>query len=301
MADTPVGVLMMAYGSPASAEDVEAYYTHVRRGRAPSAEALADLRRRYDAIGGSSPLAARTKAQAAALALELGEGWAVVQANKHAPPLLEVGVRAVAATEARKVVGLVLAPHTSSLSTGEYHARAREIAVPAGMAYRFVGPWGTDPRLIDLLAGRVRAALARFPIGANITTLITAHSLPQRSLDYDRPTYPAQLQATAEALAAASGLDRWQVCWQSAGRTPEPWIGPDLLEVIRELPAQGVDGVLVCPAGFVSDHLEVLYDVDIEARGVAEGLGLTLERTDSLNDDPAFIALLADLVREAAA
>jgi len=300
MDEYPVGVVVMAYGSPASTDDVEAYYTHVRRSRPPTPELLADLLRRYEAIGGLSPLTARTQAQADALAAALGEGWAVEQSNKHAAPFIEDGVKALARLGARKVVGIVLAPHASSLSTGEYHARAREVAVPSGMAYRIVAPWGSEPALVELLAERVRDGLARFPPEARVMTLITAHSLPERSLDYDRPTYPEQLEATAVAVAERAGISEWRVGWQSAGRTPEPWIGPDLLEIIRGLPAEGYQGVLVCPAGFVSDHLEVLYDVDIEARAVAEEVGLVLERTDSLNDDPAFIALLVELVRGAA-
>ncbi|MGH9154433.1 MAG: ferrochelatase [Acidimicrobiales bacterium] len=300
MADALRGVVVMSYGTPATPDAIAAYYTHVRRGRRPTPELLADLERRYEAIGGLSPLATRTRAQAAALAAELGDGWVTVLGNKHAEPFLEDGVREIARTGARLVVGLVLAPHTAALSTGEYHARAREVAVPSGMAYRLVGSWGDHPALVDLLATRVRAALARYPAGARVMTLFTAHSLPERALGYDRPSYPDQLAATAAAVAGRAGLDRWQVAWQSAGRTDDPWIGPDIGEVIAGLPAQGFDGVLVCPAGFVSDHLEVLYDVDIEARQQAGNAGLVLERTDSLNDDPGFVALLADLVRQAA-
>lgn len=295
------GLVVMAYGSPESRDDIAAYYTHVRRHRPPSPEQLAELEARYDAIGGLSPLAENTRAQAAALAAAMGDEWVTVIGNKHAPPFIEDGVREVAATGARTVVGLVLAPHLAALSTGEYHTRAREVAVPAGMVFRNVGPYGDHPVLVRLLADRVRAALARFPAGATVTTVFTAHSLPVRALEYDRPPYPDQLQATAAAVAAAAGLDRWQVAWQSAGRTEAEWLGPDVRDVIVDLGSQGVDGVVVCPAGFVSDHLEVLYDLDIEARRVAEGAGVAFERTESLGTDPDFIAMLADLVRQAAA
>jgi ferrochelatase len=296
-----VGVLVMAYGSPASSADVESYYTHVRRGRRPPPELLADLQRRYDAIGGVSPLAARTTAQVDALQAALGEGHVATLGQKHAAPFIEDGASHLAETGAARIIGLVLAPHVSALSTGEYHERAAEAAGAAGIPYSAVTRWHHHPALVELLAERVLRALARFPPGTDVETLVTAHSLPERALGLDDPPYPEQLRQTAEAVAAQAGLGtRWRVAWQSAGRTADPWIGPDILDVIGALADEGVEGVLVCPAGFVSDHLEVLYDVDVEARGVAEAAGLQLERTPSLNDDPAFIALLASLVRQAA-
>ncbi|MGQ0519912.1 MAG: ferrochelatase [Actinomycetota bacterium] len=293
----PTGVLVMAYGTPASPDDVEAYYTHIRRGRPPTPELLADLRRRYDAIGGISPLAARTRAQVSGLAAALGDGFVVALGQKHAAPYVEDGMAELVEAGATEVVGLVLAPHYSALSVGQYHDRA---AAAGGAAYRGVGAWHRHPELIRLLAGRVAAARARLPVaaGAVVETLVTAHSLPERARHLDLPSYPSQLEETAGAVAAAAGLDRWRVAWQSAGRTADPWIGPDILEVLRALPAEGVEGVVVCPAGFVSDHLEVLYDVDIEARRVAEGAGLALERTASFDDDPGFVALLASVVRD---
>ena len=288
----------MDYGTPASLDDLPAYYTHVRRGRPPAPEQLDDLRRRYEAIGGTSPLAERTRAQAAALAAELGDDWVTVLGHKHAAPSVEDGVREVADTGARLVVGLVLAPHTAALSTGEYHARAREVAVPAGMVYRAVDAWGDHPVLVELLAERVGDALARLPAGRPAAVVFTAHSLPERAVGYDRPSYPDQLAAVAAKVGLAAGT--WEVAWQSAGRTAEPWIGPDVRDVIAGLPARGVEAAVVCPAGFVSDHLEVLYDLDVEARQVADGAGVALERTASLNDDPRLAALLAGLVRQAA-
>ncbi|HET7486448.1 MAG TPA: ferrochelatase [Acidimicrobiales bacterium] len=293
----PLGVLVMAYGTPATPADVEAYYTHIRRGRPPSPDLLGDLRRRYDAIGGISPLAARTGAQVAALEAALGDGYAVALGQKHAPPFIEDGMAALLTAGAADVVGLVLAPHYSSLSVGQYHERA---AAAAGAArYHGVQSWHTHPTLVALLAERVAGARARLPLGdgAVVETLFTAHSLPERARTADDPSYPEQLEQTARAVAAAAGLDRWRTAWQSAGRTADPWIGPDILQVLRSLPSEGVEGVVVCPAGFVSDHLEVLYDVDIEARGVADDAGLALARTASFNDDPDFVALLADVVR----
>lgn len=300
MADAPVGVVVMAYGTPASAspEDVEAYYTHIRRGRPPPPELLADLRRRYDAIGGTSPLAARTRAQAAALARALGDGHVVALGQKHAAPFVEDAVAEVVAAGARRVVGLVLAPHYSAMSVGEYHERAAAAAAAGGAEYRGIRSWHRHPVLVELLAQRVGGARGRLPQGAVVEILFTAHSLPERARTLDDPPYPDQLRETAEAVVAAAGIERWRIAWQSAGRTPEPWIGPDILDVVRSLPAEGVEAVVVCPAGFVSDHLEVLYDVDVEARRVAAGAGLVLERTESINDDPRFVEALASLVRD---
>ncbi|MDP9388898.1 MAG: ferrochelatase [Actinomycetota bacterium] len=298
MGEAPVGVLVMAYGTPASPADVEAYYTHVRRGRPPTPELLADLRRRYDAIGGTSPLAARTWAQVDALRESLGSGFVVTLGQKHAAPFVEDAAAELLAAGARRVVGLVLAPHYSALSVGQYHERAAAAVAGAagGARYLPIPSWHLEPVLVELLAQRVVSARATLAATATVETLFTAHSLPERARLLDDPPYPEQLAATASAVAGRAGLDRWRVAWQSAGRTAEAWIGPDLLEVLRALPSEGVDAVVVCPAGFVSDHLEVLYDVDIEARQVADGAGLSLARTASFNDDPAFVALLASLV-----
>ena len=294
-----VGVLVMAYGTPASPEDVEAYYTHVRRGRPPTPELLADLERRYAAIGGISPLAERTRSQACGIGRCLGDGFVVALGQKHADPFIEDGMATLLAAGVTRVIGLVLAPHYSALSVAQYHQRAA--AVAGGTCYVGIERWHLNPLLVELLAERLLQSLIGLPPGAAVETLFTAHSLPVRALSLDEPSYPDQVHLTAAAVAARDGLKRWRVAWQSAGRTPDPWIGPDILEVIRGLPDEGVEAVVVCPVGFVSDHLEVLYDVDVEARGVAEALGLRLVRTASLNDDPRFMAMLADVVRTASA
>ncbi len=298
----PVGVLVMAYGTPASPDDVEAYYTHIRRGRPPTPELLADLQHRYDAIGGISPLAARTRAQADGIAAVLGEGYVVALGQKHAAPFVEDGMDELVAAGVTRVIGLVLAPHFSAMSVGQYHGRASAAADGNALPYVGIGSWHVHPLLVDLLAERVAAARDRLPVpaGAVVETLFTAHSLPARAVGLDDPSYPDQLRETAAAVAAVARIDRWRTAWQSAGRTAEVWIGPDILDVVRSLPAEDVAGVVVCPAGFVSDHLEVLFDVDIEARGVAEAAGLALVRTASFNDDPGFVALLATIVRDAA-
>lgn len=299
------GLVVMAYGTPSSPGEVEAYYTHIRRGRPPSAEQLAELTDRYRAIGGVSPLAERTRAQvdAIAAALEATDPgrWRVGLGNKHAAPFIEDAVAALAGDGGPldRLVGLVLAPHYSRGSVGEYHQRAAAVAGEQGVPYSPVESWHTLPPWLDAQAARVRSALGSLP--AKTKVLFTAHSLPERVLDGD--PYPDELRASATAIAERAGLDRWYgwtLAWQSAGRTPEPWRGPDVAEVIRDLGATGrAEGVLVCPQGFVSDHLEVLYDLDVDARRVAEESGLAFARTASMNDEPEVMAGLAELVRGA--
>jgi ferrochelatase len=292
------GALVMAYGTPEHGDEIEAYHTDIRRGRPPSPEQLADLRSRYDAIGGLSPLAAVTRAQRDAVAAELGHGWVVELGLKHtvSGPRIEDGAAALVQAGVDVAVGLVLAPHYSALSVGQYHERAAKVFEAALIPYRPVLGWGTERALVDLLAQRVRDARDALGDCANVELVVTAHSLPVRCLDLDDPTYPDQLAATGDAVARRAGAESWRIAWQSAGRTPEPWLGPDILDVLPSLPAGGFDGVVVCPAGFTSDHLEVLYDVDVQARAVAASAGLRLERTASLNDDATFVALLARLV-----
>ena len=291
-----LGVVVMAYGTPASPADVEAYYTHIRRGRPPEPELLADLVRRYDAIGGTSPLAERTEAQRAGLAAALDERepgrCAVVLGQTHAAPFIEDAAGALVAEGVGAMVGLVLAPHFARASVGEYHARLADAAGSLPVAP--IESWHLEPAYTRFLAAAVQEALAGLP--ERTVVLFTAHSLPERAL-VDDP-YPDQLRESAAVAAAAAGLDaeRWSLAWQSAGRTADPWRGPDVLEVIRQLATDGWDGVLVCPQGFVSDHLEVLYDLDIEAATVAADAGIAFARTRVLNDDPAVLGALADRV-----
>ena len=289
------GVLLMAYGTPATPDDIEAYYTHVRRGRPPTPELLADLRRRYEAIGGTSPLLQLSRQQAAGVQAALGDGFLVELGMKHAAPFIEDGVAALAAAGVDDVVGVVLAPHYSALSVGEYAARAETAAKGAGLPITVVTSWHLAGGYLDLLAGFVREEVARSDADP-VEVVFTAHSLPTRILDMGDP-YPDQLAETADAVADRAGLDSWSVAWQSAGRTPEPWIGPDLLAVLPGLVEAGMAGVVVCAAGFVSDHLEVLYDLDVEARAASNRLGLAFARTPSPNADPRFCATLAEFVR----
>ncbi|MGQ0432961.1 MAG: ferrochelatase [Microthrixaceae bacterium] len=298
MAD--LGVVVMAYGTPATPADIEAYYTHIRRGNAPSPQQLAELTARYDAIGGVSPLAARTEAQRAELERAL-EGRSpgrcrVVLGQKHASPFIEDAVAALADDETDQIVGLVLAPHFSAFSVGQYQERLQTAAAALGIRTAAIDSWHLEPTYLAFLVTAVREALASLPRRTKV--LFTAHSLPERVLVED--PYPDQLREGAAAVAEQVGLDRWagwSIAWQSAGRTPEPWRGPDILEVIRELADTGAaGGVLVCPHGFVSDHLEVVYDLDIEAQRVADDVGLAFARTRVLNADAAVLGALADQV-----
>jgi ferrochelatase len=299
------GVLVMAYGTPRRPDEVEAYYTDIRRGRPPTPELLADLRSRYDALGGVSGLYERTVAQqrAVAAALDrLAPGRFVVElGQKHAPPFVEDGVRALAARGVRRAVGLVLAPHYARASVGRYQERAAAAGAEAGVEMVPVESWHLLAAYLDFLAAGVRSVLAGLPERTKV--LFTAHSLPVRAVAADDP-YPGQLRATASAVAERAGLARWagwSTCWQSAGRTGDEWLGPDVLAVIADLAATGrADGVAVCPCGFVADHLEVRYDLDLQAREAAERAGLAFARTPSVNDDPAVMAALAEVVLEAA-
>jgi ferrochelatase len=293
----------MAYGTPAAPEQIEAYYTHIRRGRPPSPELLAELRLRYEAIGGTSPLLDITRIQVAAVARELsraGRGdLAVALGMKHAEPFIEDGVRELLGTGASRIVGIVLTPHYSQMSVGEYEARlqtaARSAATPPTVDV--VHSWHLAPEYVELLARQVRVALLGLSHSARdrAHVLFTAHSLPQRIVRLGDP-YPAQLRETASAVARLANLPRWDVAWQSAGRTGEPWLGPDVLDLIDELAAAGVPGVVVCPCGFVSDHLEVLYDLDIEARARATAAGIDFRRTALPNAAPELVRAVAGAV-----
>ncbi|MHB1988778.1 MAG: ferrochelatase [Acidimicrobiales bacterium] len=302
----PTGVLVMAYGTPASYEDVEVFYTDVRRGRPPTAEQVADLRRRYAAVGGTSQLAERTADQVAGIqaALEARAPGRFIcrYGSKHSAPKIERAVDELAALGAGGVVGIVLAPHYSAGSIGEYLARARKQAADRELPAAFIEDWHDNAVLVELLAERVRAAYARvaaLPGEHGTELLVTAHSLPQRIIDTG-DGYDVRLAETAQLVAEAAGVSKWRVCWQSAGRTPEPWIGPDLVEVIGSLAGQDVRNVVVCPAGFTSDHLEVNYDIDIEARRVAEAAGMGFARTASLNAEPSLCEALAELISDTA-
>ena len=279
-------VILMAYGSPSRPEDVRPYLEDVRGGRPVSDEAVDELAERYRRIGGRSPLDDVTEAQRAALERELGVP--VFVGMKHWQPRIAEAVESALAGGATRIVGVVLAPHYSRLSIGKYREHL-EAAVAGRAEVVLVESWHDHPGFVDVLADRVR--------GTDAWVVFTAHSLPERILAEGDP-YCEQLLETSRLVAERAGLERWSFAFQSASATGEPWLGPDVLAELDRLHAAGERKVLVAPVGFVSDHLEILWDLDVEARGRAGELRLELERIESLNDDPAFIRALAELVEE---
>jgi protoporphyrin/coproporphyrin ferrochelatase len=284
-----VGVVVMAYGTPASADELVAYYTHIRRGRPPSDEQVAELRARYDAIGGMSPLRRITGAQRDRIATTLGDGFEVALGFKHAPPFVEDAAAMLKDKDVSEIVGVVLAPHDSRGSIGEYVERL-------GPEAKAIRSWHDLPEWRTFQANTLRDALASMSSRTHV--VFTAHSLPERVLDGD--VYVDELQASASGIASLANLadEDWSIGWQSASRTPEPWRGPDISEVVAILASEAsADGVLVCPQGFTADHLEVLYDLDVLAREQTEALGLTFKRTAMVNDNAAVLTALAAKVR----
>lgn len=294
-ARSTVGVLAMAYGTPRHRDEILAYYTDIRRGRPPTDEQLADLVQRYEAIGGLSPLRQRTERQRDVLQAALGEGFIVELGMKHSAPSIEDGVAALIAAGASCLVGLVLAPHDSVASVGTYLQRFDDAAAAADVTARSVRSWAVDPAFVDFTSAAIVEAMATLPAGSEL--VVTAHSLPQRVIDAG-DVYVDEVNATAKAVT--DGLPnppRWQVGWQSAGRTGEAWIGPDINEIIIDAAQRGVPGIAVSAVGFVADHLEVLYDLDIAAAHVAEQHGIAFARTRCVNDDPAVLGSLAERIR----
>lgn len=301
-----VGVLVMSYGTPESMDGIEAYYTHIRRGRPPTREQLEELTARYAAIGGVFPLRGHTDRQAEGLIRTLARmrpdvSFVGFQGLKHARPFIEDGVRAMVERGLKEAVGIVLAPHYSAMSVGEYVARAKRSAEACGIRAAFVEQYYLHPKLVRAFAERVIRAFHRHFSDVpreRVRVVFTAHSLPERILAEGDP-YPHQVEETARAVAETAGVPSWEVGWQSAGRTPEPWLGPDILDILARIRDEGGDAALVCPIGFVSDHLEILYDLDIEAKRCADELGLRFARTESLNDDPLYLETLAESVLSA--
>ncbi len=302
-AQPPTGILLMAYGGPNSLDDVEPYLLNIRGGRPTSPELVAKVKKRYALIGGRSPLLDITRQQAAALEAHLnqedGPRFRAYVGMRHWQPHIREAVAQMADDGIERAVALVMAPHYSRLSTGAYFQRldeaVRDLAVDVTFAR--VESWHDHPGLVAALAEKAADALARFAEDRP-KVLFTAHSLPARVLDQGDP-YDAQLRETATLLADRLSLppDRWLLCYQSAGHSPEPWLGPHIEDVIVKLAQAGEKRLLVVPIGFVCDHVEVLYDVDIECRELAEAHGARLERSESLNTSPTFIAALADLVK----
>jgi ferrochelatase len=299
-----IGVLVMSYGTPESLDQIEAYYTHIRRGNPPTAEQLHDLKSRYEAIvGGFFPLREHTNKQLQGLQETLNREhpdmeFTCYHGLKHASPFIEDGVAQMVEDGITEAVGVVLAPHFSTMSVGSYAKRAKEKAEELGLKIEFVMSYHLHPKLLKALTLRVEKALTLFADTSSdqVRVIFTAHSLPEKILEMKDP-YPDQLLATAKAVAERARITNWQFGWQSAGRTATPWLGPDILDVLRTInQEEQVQNVLLCPIGFVSDHLEVLYDIDIECQALAKELGIHLERTESLNNDPLYMETLSDVV-----
>jgi ferrochelatase len=279
-------VVLMAYGSPSRPEDIPAYFEDIRGGRPVRPEAVAELVERYRRIGGSSPLNEITERQRAALEHELGAP--VYVGMKHWTPRIAEAADQALGEGAQRIVGLVLAPHYSSISIGGYHDRLAE-AVGDQAELVMIESWHDHKPFVDILADRTR--------GTDAHVVFTAHSLPERILTEGDP-YRDQLLETSRLVAERAGVETWSFAFQSASPTGEPWLGPDILEELERLHADGVQKVLVAPVGFVSDHLEILWDIDVEAREKAAELGLELDRIQSLNDAPEFARALAILVEQ---
>ena len=284
-------VVLMAYGSPERLEDVPAYYRDIRGGRPIRPDLLEDLVERYRRLGieNGSPLNAITEQQRAALECELG--IPVYTGMRHWTPRIADAVERALAAGATTIVGLVLAPHYSRMSIGAYRSQL-ERALDGRAELVFVERWGDDPGFVDLLAARVR--------GTSAHVVFTAHSLPARIVD-DGDPYEEELLETARLVGERASLREWSFSFQSESPTGEPWLGPDILDHLAELRARGVGDVLVCPVGFVADHLEIRWDLDTEAAERAAELGIAFARIEMPNADPAFVRVLAGLVRRAVA
>ena len=285
------GVLLMAHGTPASLDEMPEYLRLVRGGRPASDELVAEMRHNYEAIGGRSPLTDLTLAQAAALRARLGEAIPVATGMRNWTPFIKEALAELASTGVTRVIGIPLAPQFSTLSVQKY-TDAAMAALPPGMRFDAVSSFHTHPRLIEAFAEKLRAAQPK----PDELVVFTAHALPQRVIDAgDR--YADEVAETAGAVAARAGVTRYARAYQSAGRTAEPWIGPDLARLIDDHSGDGVRKFLIVPIGFVCDHTEILFDIDVQAAQVAREFATTLRRTESLNTSPTFVTLLEDLVR----
>jgi ferrochelatase len=319
--DAPIGLLVMAYGTASGPDDVERYYTDIRGGRPPTPEHLAELKERYAAIGNRFPLLEITTRQAEGIARVLNEAagsetYRPYLGMKHSPPFVADGVGSMHADGIERGVGVVMTPHWSGMSVETYVQRAEEaVAGGGGPRMSYVRQWYDRPEFVSFLSRRVAEAIDRLPPDERdaAAVIFSAHSLPVRALEDGSLrclrcasarceascTYRDQLQDTALRVAGHLGLTQHvAIAWQSAGRTADPWWGPPIEDVIGELAGKGFPAVVVCSAGFVSDHLEILYDLDIESKELAREAGIRLERTEMPNDDPEFLRAVAAAIRD---
>ncbi|MGD6844358.1 ferrochelatase [Bacillus infantis] len=299
-----MGLLVMAYGTPYKEEDIERYYTHIRHGRKPSDEMLEDLRSRYEAIGGISPLARITQEQGEKLEQHLNSIQNEIEFKmylglKHIEPFVEDAVKSMHEDGITEAVSIVLAPHFSTFSVKSYNGRAKEEADKlGGLTITSVESWYQEPKFIGYWAEKVKEAFASMPADEkdNAVLIVSAHSLPEKILQSGDP-YPNQLKETADLIAEQAGIENYEVGWQSAGNTPEPWLGPDVQDLTRDLyNEKGYKAFVYTPVGFVADHLEVLYDNDYECKVVTEEIGANYYRPEMPNSQPEFIDAMASAV-----
>lgn len=306
MTKKKMGLLVMAYGTPYKEEDIERYYTHIRHGRKPSEEMLEDLRSRYKAIGGISPLAKITEEQAYKLQDHLNESQNDVEFKayiglKHIEPFIEDAVEQMHKDGIEEAISLVLAPHYSTFSVKSYNSRAKETADKlGGPAIKSVESWYKEPKFIDYWVEKLNETYASMSEEERNASclIVSAHSLPEKILQYGDP-YPEQLKETADLIASKTGITEYAIGWQSAGNTPDPWLGPDVQDLTRDLYQQkGYKAFVYVPVGFVAEHLEVLYDNDYECKVVTEEVGASYYRPPMPNAQPKFIDALASVVLE---
>lgn len=297
-----VGLLVMAYGTPRSLEEVEPYYTHIRRGRKPSKEALDDLISRYEAIGGISPLAKITNEQGKALANRLNERVEDVEFQwylglKHIDPFIEDAVHQMKEDGIEESYSIVLAPHFSTFSIQSYNGRAKEAAEKiGGPVIHSIDSWYDEPKFIQYWSEQLKKTMDTVEDKDNTCVIFSAHSLPEKIIQHGDP-YSDQLKETADLIAKEANIINYEIGWQSEGNTPEPWLGPDVQDLTKDLAKnKGYTAFVYCPVGFVSDHLEVLYDNDIECKEACDEVGARYYRPEMPNTDPLFIDAMADVI-----
>ena len=299
-----MGLLVMAYGTPYSLDDLIPYYTHIRHGRKPTPELIEDLRNRYEAIGGISPLARITLDQAEKLEEHLNQIQDEIEFKmylglKHIEPFIEDAVQKMHEDGIEEAVSLVLAPHFSTFSVKSYNGRAVEEAEKlSGLKIKTIESWYKEPKFISYWADKIKEIFDQMPKTEKeqAVLIVSAHSLPEKILQFGDP-YPSQLKETAELIAKQAGIENFEIGWQSAGNTPEPWIGPDVQDLTRELFNQNhYKSFVFAPVGFVCDHLEVLYDNDIECKTVTDQLGAKYYRPEMPNAKGEFIDCLATVI-----
>lgn len=299
-----MGLLVMAYGTPYTLDDLEGYYTHIRHGRKPSPDMIEDLRNRYEAIGGISPLAKITLDQAEKLEEHLNKiqdeiEFKIYLGLKHIQPFIEDAVKQMHDDGIKEAVSIVLAPHFSTFSVKSYNGRAVEEAEKlGGLKITSIESWYQEPKFIDYWSDKVKQTFEQMPQEEkeHAVLIVSAHSLPEKILQFGDP-YPQQLKETADLIASQAGIKNYTVGWQSAGNTPEPWIGPDVQDLTRELFQQHhYKAFVFAPVGFVCDHLEVLYDNDIECKVVTDELGVSYYRPEMPNAKEEFIDCLSTVI-----